>query len=113
MASSLNAKLLKVGSFIHPQNGVTFYIGGISTSGVIEDVFVLDERNKDREIIITSKSGYLITNNNNRKLRISELCQSKFRKQQSATTTLFVVVCFFMFVSEHRQSHMAGFETTV
>ena len=65
VASSLNAKLLKVGSFIHPQNGVTFYIGGISTSGIIEDVFVLDERNKDREIIITSKSGYLITNNNN------------------------------------------------
>ena len=64
VASSLNAKLLKVGSFIHPQNGVTFYIGGISTSGVIEDVFVLDERNKDREIIVTSKSGYLITNNN-------------------------------------------------
>ena len=65
VASSLNAKLLKVGSFIHPQNGVTFYIGGISTSGVIEDVFVLDERSKDREIIVTSKSGYLITNNNN------------------------------------------------
>ena len=65
VASSLNAKLLKVGSFIHPQNGVTFYIGGISTSGVIEDVFVLDERNKDREIIVTSKSGYLLTNNNN------------------------------------------------
>ena len=65
VASSLNAKLLKVGSFIHPQNGVTFYIGGISTSGVIEDVFVLDERNKDREIIVTSKSGYLITNKNN------------------------------------------------
>ncbi len=64
VASSLNAKLLKVGSFIHPQNGVTFYIGGISTSGVIKDVFVLDERNKDREIIVTSKSGYLITNNN-------------------------------------------------
>ena len=65
VASSLNAKLLKVGSFIHPQNGVTFYIGGISTSGVMADVFVLDERNKDREIIVTSKSGYLITNNNN------------------------------------------------
>ena len=65
VASSLNAKLLKVGSFIHPQHGVTFYIGGISNSGVIEDVFVLDERNKDREIIVTSKSGYLITNNNN------------------------------------------------
>ena len=65
VASSLNAKLLKVGSFIHPQNGVTFYIGGISTSGVMEDVFVVDERNKDREIIVTSKSGYLITNNNN------------------------------------------------
>ena len=65
VASSLNAKLLKVGSFIHPQNGVTFYISGISTSGVIEDVFVVDERNKDREIIVTSKSGYLITNNNN------------------------------------------------
>ena len=65
VASSLNAKLLKVGSFIHPQNGITFYIGGILNSGIIEDVFVLDERNEGREIIITSKSGYLITNNNN------------------------------------------------
>ena len=64
VAASLNAKLLRVGSFIHPQNGITFYIGGISSSGIIEEVFVLDERNKNQEIIITSKSGYLITNNN-------------------------------------------------
>ena len=51
LAASLNAKLLRVGSFIHPQNGITFYIGGISNSGIIEDVFVLDERNKNQEII--------------------------------------------------------------
>ena len=65
IAASLNAKLLRVGSFMHPKSDITFYIGGISSSGIIEDVFVLDERNKNQEIIITSKSGYLITNNNN------------------------------------------------
>ena len=65
IAASLNAKLLRAGSFIHPKSDITFYIGGISSSGIIEDVFVLDERNKNQEIIITSKSGYLITNNNN------------------------------------------------
>ena len=72
VGASLNAKLLRVGSFIHPQNGITFYIGGISNSGVIEEVFVLDERNKNQEIIITSKSGYLITNNNNPILVLKE-----------------------------------------
>ena len=50
LASSLNTKLLRAGSFIHPQNGVTFYFGGISISGIIEVVFVLEERTKDREI---------------------------------------------------------------
>ena len=65
VAASLNAKLLRIGSFIHPQNGITFYIGDITSSGIIEDVFVFDERNKSQETVITSKSGYLITNNNN------------------------------------------------
>lgn len=90
VTSSLNAKLLKVGSFIHPQNSVTFYIGGISNSGIIEDVFVLDERNKDREIIITSKSGYLITNNNNPILVLKDgIVQNYDVKSQNLSTIHF------------------------
>ena len=95
VASSLNAKLLKVGSFIHPQNGVTFYIGGISTSGVIEDVFVLDERNKDREIIVTSKSGYLITNNNNPILVLKDgIVQNYDLKSTNLSTIHFQVLSY-------------------
>jgi len=90
VAASLNAKLLRVGSFIHPQNGITFYIGGISNSGIIEEVFVLDERNKNQEIIITSKSGYLITNNNNPILVLKEgIIQNYDLKRKNLSTIHF------------------------
>ncbi len=90
VAESLDAKLLRVGSFIHPQNGITFYIGGISNSGIIEDVFVLDERNKNQEIIITSKSGYLIKNNNNPILVLKEgIVQNYNLKSQNLSTIHF------------------------
>ena len=90
LAASLNAKLLRVGSFIHPQNGITFYIGGISRSGIIEDVFVLDERNKNQEIIITSKSGYLLTDNDNPMLVLKEgIVQNYDIKSQNLSTTHF------------------------
>ena len=90
LAASLNAKLLRVGSFIHPQNGITFYIGGISSSGIIEDVFVLDERNKSREIIITSKSGYLLTENENPMLVLKKgIVQNYDIKSQNLSTTHF------------------------
>ena len=90
LAASLNAKLLRVGSFIHPQNGITFYIGGISNSGIIEDVFVLDERNKNQEIIITSKSGFLLTGNNNPMLVLKEgIVQNYDIKSQNLSTTHF------------------------
>ena len=90
LAASLNAKLLRVGSFIHPQNGITFYIGGISNSGIIEDVFVLDERNKNQEIIITSKSGYLLTGTNNSMLVLKKgIVQNYDIKSQNLSTTHF------------------------
>ena len=90
VAASINAKLLRVGSFIHPQNGITFYIGGISSSGVIEEVFVLDERNKNQEVIITSKSGYLIANNNNPILVLKDgIVQNYDLKRKNLSTIHF------------------------
>ena len=90
VAASLNAKLLRVGSFIHPQNGITFYIGGMSSSGIIEDVFVLDERNESQEIIITSKSGQLLKDNDNPMLVLEEgIVQNYDVKSQNLSTTHF------------------------
>ena len=88
VAASLNAKLLRVGSFIHPQNGITFYIGGMSSTGIIEDVFVLDERNESQEIIITSKSGQLLKDNDNPMLVLEEgIVQNYDVKSQNLSTT--------------------------
>ena len=90
VAASLNAKLLRVGSFIHPQNGITFYIGGMSSTGIIEDVFVLDERNESQEIIITSKSGQLLKDNDNPMLVLEEgIVQNYDVKSQNLSTTHF------------------------
>tara|TARA_B100000902_G_scaffold12332_1_gene15038 strand:- start:318 stop:1409 length:1092 start_codon:yes stop_codon:yes gene_type:complete len=90
VAASLNAKLLRVGSFIHPQNGITFYIGGMSSTGIIEDVFVLDERNKSQEITITSKTGQLLKDNDNPMLVLEEgIVQNYDAKSQNLSTTHF------------------------
>ena len=45
--SSVSARLLKEGKFIHPLKGVTFYIKGIESDGTLLNVFLHDRRNAD------------------------------------------------------------------
>ena len=40
--SSVSARLLKEGKFIHPFRGVTFYIKGIESNGTLLNVFLHD-----------------------------------------------------------------------
>lgn len=57
--SSVSARLLKEGKFIHPFKGVTFYIKGIESDGTLLNVFLHDGRNKDEFLTYTATHAFL------------------------------------------------------
>mgnify|MGYP001475525161 CR=1 FL=1 len=62
--SSVSAKLLKEGKFIHPFKGVTFYIKGIESDGTLLNVFLHDRRNKDEFLTYTATRAFLAKDEN-------------------------------------------------
>ena len=54
------AQLLREGRFMHPIDGVTFYIGAIETDGTMRDVFLSDRRKPESPVTYTAKKAYLV-----------------------------------------------------
>ena len=61
ISGSLSAQLLREGEFMHPSDGVTFYIREITPEGVLKDVFLNDGRAEDKTTIYTSIDGFLVS----------------------------------------------------
>ena len=62
--SSVSARLLKGGKFIHPFKGVTFYIKEIESDGTLLNVFLHDRRNKDEFLTYTATRAFLAKGEN-------------------------------------------------
>ena len=62
--SSVSARLLKEGTFIHPFTGVTFYIKGIESDGTLLNIFLHDRRNKDEFLTYTATRAFLAKDEN-------------------------------------------------
>ncbi len=62
--SSVSARLLKEGKFIHPFKGVTFYIKAIESDGTLLNVFLHDRRNKDEFLTYTATRAFLAKDEN-------------------------------------------------
>jgi len=62
--SSVSARLLKDGKFIHPFRGVTFYIKEIESDGTLINVFLHDRRNKDEFLTYTATRAFLAKDEN-------------------------------------------------
>ena len=62
--SSVSARLLQEGKFIHPIKGVTFYIKGIESDGTLLNVFLYDRRNKDELLTYTATRAFLAKDEN-------------------------------------------------
>lgn len=62
--SSVSARLLKGGKFIHPFKGVTFYIKEIESDGTLLNVFLHDRRNKDEFLTYTATRAFLAKDEN-------------------------------------------------
>jgi lipopolysaccharide export system permease protein len=68
LAENLTARLLVEGRFLHPSEGVAFYIAGITPEGELDDVFLADAREPGRSTTYTADRGLLVRNEASPKL---------------------------------------------
>jgi lipopolysaccharide export system permease protein len=60
IATSISARLLRDGAFLHPARGVTFYIREITADGELRDVYLSDRRRPSRPVTYTAERAYLL-----------------------------------------------------
>ena len=60
IAENMTARLLSEGRFLHPADGVTFYIREISPVGVLQNVFLSDARAEGRTMTYTAREALLL-----------------------------------------------------
>ena len=60
LTRDVTARLLSEGTFLHPVEGVTFYISRIDPDGTLNDVFLSDRRRGDRAEVFTAGRAYLV-----------------------------------------------------
>jgi len=60
LTRDVTARLLSDGTFLHPSDGVTFYIRQIDADGTLNDIFLSDRRNPARTEDFTARRAYLI-----------------------------------------------------
>jgi len=58
--NNITARFLTEGEFLHPTDGITFYIREITPQGELKDVFMSDSRNADNQVIYTAKNAFLV-----------------------------------------------------
>lgn len=68
ISRSVTAKLLTEGEFLHPSHGITFYIREITPEGILEDVFLSDNREKETSRVYTASEAYLVKEQDGTKL---------------------------------------------
>ncbi|WGW05841.1 LPS export ABC transporter permease LptF [Tropicibacter oceani] len=90
ISSSLSARLLREGTFLHPTKGVTFYIRDITETGELRDVLLSDRRQDGREITYTAETAYLLRDDAGPKLAmLSGMAQTLDLANNRLSTTNF------------------------
>lgn len=60
IAQSVTTQLLSEGRFLHPSDGITFYIPEITPTGEMFDVFLSDSRNPRERVFYTAKRALFV-----------------------------------------------------
>jgi lipopolysaccharide export system permease protein len=90
VAKNITSKLLTEGTFLHPSNGVTFYIGTIKPDGSLSNVYLSDRRNPARTVTYTAASAFLVRDNTSTKMiMVNGLAQAYVSLTQRLSTTDF------------------------
>ena len=103
--NSVSARLLKEGKFVHPLEGITFYIKEIETDGTLVDILLYDQRNKDEALSYTAKQAFLARDEDKTTLYMQDgLIQSLNNKMQILSTTKFESVAFDLSTAIKKQN---------
>ena len=97
VSASISARLLREGSFLHPQSDVAFYIREITTEGELRDVFLSDRQAQDSATTYTAEKAYLVREDENTTMiMVNGLAQTLDYETQSLSTTLFLDLSYDM-----------------
>ena len=116
ISQNVTARLLTEGTFLHPTDGVTFYIREIAPDGRMNDVFLSDRRNPNESVTHTAASAYLTrTETGPALVMIDGLTQRLSRPELQLNTTHFADLSYSlsgMISAEDRTSaHLRHFNT--
>ncbi|MBL4750752.1 MAG: LptF/LptG family permease [Amylibacter sp.] len=75
------SQLIKVGEFINPQKGVTFYFGNLNDNGLLEDILIKETTDSGLQIIHTAPTGRLVDNPDDAKLVLIDGTLQQFDKE--------------------------------
>lgn len=90
IARNVTARLLTEGTFLHPTDGVTFYIREIDPDGTLQDVFLSDRRTPGRAVTYTAARAYLVNDDNgSRMVMVDGLAQNFLIAENRLSTTHF------------------------
>ncbi|MDK3073057.1 LPS export ABC transporter permease LptF [Sedimentitalea sp. JM2-8] len=90
VARNVTARLLSEGSFLHPANGVTFYIRQIDPDGTLNDVFLSDLRDPAQSVVYTGLKAFLVRDGDRANLvMIDGLAQRLDIATNTLSTTIF------------------------
>ncbi len=90
VARNVTARLLTEGTFLHPTDGVTFYIREIDPDGTLRDVFLSDRRAPDRAVTYTAARAYLVNDDaGSRMVMLDGLAQNFSLSENRLSTTHF------------------------
>lgn len=91
---NVTARLLTEGTFLHPVDGITFYIREIDADGTLRDVFLSDRRDEDSPQTFTADRAYLVPDSSGDTARaklvmVEGMAQSLNGEDQRLFTTHF------------------------
>jgi lipopolysaccharide export system permease protein len=66
------SQLIKVGEFISPKKGVTFYFGNMKDDGLLEDILIRETNRLGKRVIHTAPTGRLVGSGKDAKLLLND-----------------------------------------
>jgi lipopolysaccharide export system permease protein len=88
--NNITARFLTEGEFLHPTDGITFYIREITPEGELKDVFMSDNRDANNQVIYTAKNAFLVREETGPKLVMFDgMAQTLDPKSNRLFTTSF------------------------
>lgn len=89
ISQNVTSRLLNEGQFMHPAEGVTFYIREITANGELKDVFLNDVRSDENSFTYTARQALLVNQNGSAKLLMFDGMAQTLTSDGRLSTTSF------------------------